>query len=258
MQPYSLNLVTHFLAIDDTDNIDGGGTGRVARSLATWLGADVTLGVSRHQLLVDPRVPYTRNNSSNCLHLRLTDADPAELAEGAIPQLLEQCLPGSDPGLCVVRADAVAGHDFGRRAQTDVLSQALALEEAERLGVWLRPLGGTGDGVVGALAAVCLAASGNDGRFVHLGGIRDLPTRVAVEDILAAGVSAVHSPDGRPIATGWIDTMDRVRPVLRDGQAILLVEPGETPGEWRVVRQGKHRPDGEQPSDEPSKEVTHA
>ncbi len=228
-----------FVGIDDTDNAEQGGTGRVAREIAEALAADFTvLGVSRHQLLVDDRVPYTSNNSCNVIHLVNDKVDLVELADRIAPLLVERCLVGSDPGLCVAD-ERVADLPFGRATQTELVTQTQALALAEELAVTLRPLGGTGDGVIGALAGVMLAAGGNDGRFVAVGRSRDLEGVVSVETLTAAGVSSVRTPEGAMIVTGLVDTNDgRVRPVLRDHHAVLLVESsGE--GSWRVVEQGK-------------------
>ena len=54
-----------FIGMDDTDNRESRGTGRLARTAAERLSAQYdVLGVVRHQLFFDPRVPYTKNNSS--------------------------------------------------------------------------------------------------------------------------------------------------------------------------------------------------
>jgi hypothetical protein len=223
-----------YIGIDDTDNVEGGGTGRVARALAAEL-ADVgaVRGVSRHQLLVDDRVPYTRNNSCNVIQLEGAGLPLGPLAERLAAALVGRCLPGSDPGLCVAVAQQVAGSDFGRRAQTVLVTQREALARAAEFEVWLRPLGGTGDGVIGALAGVTLAVSGEDGRFVDLGGIRTLSGRAAVAEILAAGVAEVRGPDGVTLREGWIENAEDIRPDLRGGRAVLRVEPVRA-GVWRV------------------------
>src|SRR3712207_6741109 len=149
-----------YVGIDDTDNPQGGGTGRVARKLAALLRAEFpVLGVSRHQFLVDPRVPYTSNNSGNVIHLMADDADLQAIAQRLAEPLLALCLAGSDPGLCVARRRA-AGHPLGHAAQERVLTQAEAFAAAEEVGAVLRGLGGTRDGVIGAVAGAILAASG--------------------------------------------------------------------------------------------------
>jgi hypothetical protein len=230
-----------YIGIDDTDNAEGGGTGRVARGLAADL-ADVgaVTGVTRHQLLVDDRVPYTRNNSCNVIHLQASALTLDALAERLAAALVERCLPGSDPGLCVTSAEPLARLEFGRQAQTLLVTQTAALALAEKRGIWLRPLGGTGDGVIGALAGVILAATGEDGRFVDLGGIRALAGRASIREVLAAGVTDVCEPDGARVAAGWVENAQHARPDVCGGRAVLKVEP-VAPGVWRVPERHAER-----------------
>jgi hypothetical protein len=228
-----------FIGIDDTDNPESGGTGRVARGIAACLRDQFpVLGVSRHQFLVDPRVPYTSNNSGNVIHLLTETADLDQLASRVSELLVERCLPGSDPGLCLA-ASSSSGHLFGPAVQTRLASQGEAFAVAAELGAILRPFGGTGDGVIGALAGVILAAGGNDGRFVEVGRTREIGAEVSVAELLDAGVKELQTPTGRRVEHGQVDTRGgRVRPVLQDHAPVLLVEPaGED--RWQVVELGK-------------------
>ena len=61
---------SYLIGIDDTDNLDGPGTGHRVRQLAVELqaaGLVLSEGITRHQLLVSPEIPYTSHNSSACL-----------------------------------------------------------------------------------------------------------------------------------------------------------------------------------------------
>ncbi len=222
---------------------DSRGTGYLARTLAASLiasGPAESLGITRHQLLVDPRIPYTSHNSSACLLLR-TAASPSALAATAAAHLERHAAQGSDPGLCVASAGAVTDAivAFGARAKRDVVTE----DEARRLVLDARVLltahGGTGLGVIGALAAVGLRAGGGDGRFIELGATRALAGRVSVAELRAAGVAAFAvgegvidlDPDVR------IEVGDWCRPVLRTGIPTLLIEETTTDGaeRWRAV-----------------------
>jgi hypothetical protein len=228
-----------FIGIDDTDNAESGGTGRVARGIAACLRERFpVLGVSRHQFLVDPRVPYTSNNSGNVIHLPTDSADLNQLAAWVSELLLERCLPGSDPGLCVARGDC-AGHPWGAAVQTELVHQEQAFAVAAELKAILRPLGGTGDGVIGALAGAILAAGGNDGRFVEVGRTREMTADVTVAELLQAGVKEVRTREGLRVDCGLVNTREgRIRPLLEGHQPVLLVEPaGEN--QWCVVELGK-------------------
>jgi hypothetical protein len=98
----------------------------------------------------------------------------------------------------------------------------------------LRALGGDGGGIIGALAAVGLAATGNDGRFIWVGSVRDVRGVQPVAAIMAAGVAAVQTLEGEVVGSGLVETGDKLRPSLIGGQAVLLVEPANR--RWRAVR----------------------
>ena len=97
----------------------------------------------------------------------------------------------------------------------------------------MRALGGDGGGVIGALAAVGLASTGNDGRFNWVGQVRELAGIQPVAAIWEAGVARVETTTGEVIKDGQVDTGDKIRPALIDGQPVLLVEPSN--GLWRAV-----------------------
>jgi len=213
-----------FVGIDDTDNLESRGTGRLSRAIADELAFDFhILGVVRHQLLVDPRVPYTSHNS--CAVIGLVgpeDTNLAALLERVKAQMLADFQTGSDPGLCVTAHVPEAVTAFGHKAQCDLVTQAEARALAVANGILLEGLGGTQDGVIGALAGVGLSAEGNDGRYLQVGKIRELTGLQTIETVLNAGVTAVETLDGQPVLEGLIMS-DKIRPAMRDGKPVALV-----------------------------------
>ncbi len=225
------------IGLDDTDNLESRGTGRLARALAADLGRDYgVLGVTRHQLLVDPRVPYTSHNSSAAIALQAPQGTSLrDLFERVKGLMLADFQAGSDPGLCLAAHDSgelpptgrlacipdevVA---FGRRAQSDLVAQAEARALAARFGLLLEGLGGSQDGVIGALAAVGLAAGGQDGRYLLLGRIRELSGLQPVAAVLETGITAVSTLDGAPVEKGLV-LSDKLRPARRDGRPVQYV-----------------------------------
>jgi tRNA(Ile2) C34 agmatinyltransferase TiaS len=214
-----------FIGLDDTDNLESRGTGHLARQIAAELAADYpVLGVTRHQLLVDPRVPCTKNNSSAALALDLNgDVDPRLLLERVRDTMLADFQPGSDPGLCVARVVPDAVTEFGRRAQQELVTPGEAQGLAAACGLHLVALGGDGSGVIGALAAVGLAATGHDGRYVLVGRSRELAGLQPVPALLAAGIAAVQTVDGTTVQDGLVQT-DKLRPARRGGRPVAVVE----------------------------------
>jgi hypothetical protein len=134
---------------------------------------------------------------------------------------------GSDPGLCVVDAhNASFFTDFGRRAQRELVTQAEARDLARQHGAFLEGLGGTQDGVIGALAAAGLASSGDDGRYLLVGSSRDIFGHQPVSALLMAGISEVRTLQGLRIEEGLV-LADKLRPARRNGQPVLFVEWNE-------------------------------
>ena len=160
------------IGIDDTDIKDTRGTNAICRELVSRLGFN-TKGtrIIRHQLLDDPRVPYTSKNGSASIYLKTpSKTDIPELVRESRRWLREWFIEGSDPGLCVTDAVPDDVMAFGQRCKRELIEQRETRELASRFGIHLEGLGGTEQGVIGALAAVGLVATGDDGRIVHLGG----------------------------------------------------------------------------------------
>lgn len=225
-----------YVCIDDTDNIDSRGTGELASMLVEdvegfhWGECSY---ITRHQLLVHPDVPYTSHNSSMCFSADIADGKLDDLIAYSSDFLERESAEGSDPGLCV----AVAGRldspsemiEFGWKTKKCVVTQNEAYEIAKRLGVHLSAHGGTGHGIIGALAGVGLRMSGNDGRMK--GGLRlgSENSVVKVSDICAhPHVDSVMSLDGDPLSAEELVIIgEKVKTVLRQYESVLLVVPSE-------------------------------
>lgn len=223
------------IGLDDTDTLESRGTGHLARQIAAALAEEYpVLGVTRHQLLVDPRVPCTKNNSSAAIALSVDGGqDPVRLLERVQALMLADYWPGSDPGLCVASAVPEAVTEFGRQAQRRLVTQEEARALAAAHLIPLLGLGGDEGGVIGALAAVGLAASGDDGRYVLVGRARELSGLQPVSVVLAAGVAAVQTLDGQPVVDGLVHT-DKLRPARRGGLPVAVVEwAGD---HWRPIK----------------------
>lgn len=244
-----LALSTVLVGIDDTDNLTSPGTGRLAQDLLEELICQhlgEPLGVTRHQLLVDPRVPYTSHNSSACLALATPETPNLDAIEQCAARFLrDHAAEGSDPGLAIVstdvaQADREALGAFGLAGKSEIIDQATARTFAAQRGVRLSGHGGTEDGVIGALAAVGLHLQGSDGFFIWTPGIRDMRAgwcsyqhlihRLRVDD--------ARTLDGdRPTPDTTVEVGPWIRPLLLGGQVVLLLERIETdaPPTWRTA-----------------------
>jgi len=209
------------VAIDDTDIPGEGGTGSVARRVAARLGERFAVwGVTRHQFAVLPEIPYTARNSGNVVHLLQAPAALEPLAEEVVGWVRTLHVPGSEPGICVAPVEALLGQRLGRDAQRRFVHRAEAWEAAASTGAILRKAVEADDGIVGAFAGACLAAQGNDGRFVQVGRMRDLAGELEVAEVLAAGGDEARSVEGTPISDGRVRA-EKLRPALREGRCIV-------------------------------------
>ncbi len=230
------------ICIDDTDNLESRGTGDLAEQLAAeiqsrdWGHCEF---VTRHQLLVHPDVPYTSHNSSMCFEADIDAQHLTELVERAEAFLVEESAPGSDPGLAVAvperLSDMTAVVDFGRQAKQEVLKKQDAYDLAAALDIHLSEHGGTGHGVIGALAGIGLRASGNDGRIK---GWFDIPNHngvARVADILARfKLGGVRTMDGEILEKDDLVTIGKKpKAVYLNGKPYLLVSPAADEGTVR-------------------------
>jgi hypothetical protein len=230
----------YLIGVDDTDNLESRGTGYRVRQLADFLAEQELaqpLGITRHQLLVDPQIPYTSHNSSACLLVKADKHRKTALWEACRDFLLRESAPGSDAGLCLAVWDSVNASicAFGRRAKIVVLTQLEAEQTALDYEVQLEGLTGTHGGIIGALAAVGLHREGSDGRFLWLPGMRELSGILPVAEICARGhIDGIRPINGINLAPETlVNVGEWVRPILHGGQAILYVE--EQNNEWHIL-----------------------
>lgn len=222
------------VCIDDTDNLESIGTGKLAYQIIGvieergWGKCDV---ISRHQLYVHDEIPYTSHNSSMCFGVNLDGTSLDHLINYAADFLTRESAAGSDPGLCVVIPEQLKEPgrliEFGFRAKGTVLTKKEAYQLAGQLGVHLSEHGGTGGGVIGALAGTGLRLSGNDGRLrgrLQIGKIND---EVSVGEVKSRTiVNIVQSLEGQILNDHDLVRLgEKVKAVLMGGRVVMPVYP---------------------------------
>ncbi|MCR4414022.1 MAG: hypothetical protein NUV77_16525 [Thermoguttaceae bacterium] len=231
-----------YVGIDDTDMPGTPGTNQLARDLVRRVAPRFECRmIVRHQLLADPRVPCTSKNGSASIHLvaRGAGADLGWLMQSLREGMRAWFVPGSDPGLCVAESVPEEVLAFGTRCQRELVSQETARDLAARHGMHLEGLGGTEGGVIGALAAVALAAMGDDGRIVQLGAWPDnLSGPQDLEAIRARGIAVRRLDTGDLVDEGKVDVGKHLRPNRRRRSPVLFVRPHADPtlAAWHAVR----------------------
>ena len=135
-----------------------------------------------------------------------------------------------------MKKDKLTG--FGRRAKKIVLNKKNACQMATELKIHLSEHGGTGQGVVGALAGVRLRLGGNDGRFrgwYHLGRQGDSMTVRTLKS--HDFIDLVRCENGELLTDEPTVSFgsEALKTVLQDGKRVLLVKresTGSKPGHW--------------------------
>jgi hypothetical protein len=223
-----------YLSIDDTDNLDSPGSGHLAELMAKKLQQhgliSQCLNITRHQLLVHDSIPYTSHNSSMCFPAVINEDNLLNVIQFAEIFLKNASAPGSDPGLCVAveseTLDRQALIDFGREAKRTVLTKQDAYLLAHRTGVHLSEHGGTGDGIVGALAGIGLRLHGNDGRFRGWLSLGKAGDTISLKNLCShSAVDAVVDDEGMilPEDTRITFAEDKVKTVCLNHRQVIPV-----------------------------------
>lgn len=224
------------LCIDDTDSLYKGSTGELAEGIASSieeLGFGKCYAVTRHQLLLHSDIPYTSHNSSMCFRADIKEDCLQNVIDAAKDFLVKESDIESDPGLCVVNLNNLSNMkkliDFGYLAKKKVLVKKDAYDLAQELNIHLSEHGGTGQGVIGALAGAGLRLDGNDGWLK--GSIKiNLPRGIINVASLCSykNIDRVRSLNGRYLEDDEIVLLGKmVKTVLINGEFVLLVDEVE-------------------------------
>ena len=235
------------VSIDDTDNLESCGTGELATQISQTIeeqGWGQCSYITRHQLLVHPDVPYTSHNSAMCFEATIDPQNLGAIIDWSSQFLAGNSAEGSDPGLCVAVIDALADIEaliaYGYRAKLEVLDKPLAYQMAVENGLHLSEHGGTGQGVIGALAGIGLRLGGMDGRLKGKVAFSGDGVSFTAEELKDhPWIDAVVTEEGVSLADlVKVMLVDKVKVVRLRHQAVLLVEQNEE-GEWQNLSRQK-------------------
>lgn len=238
------------ICIDDTDNLDSRGTGTIAEEIKELI-AESGFGscsfTTRHQLLLHRDIPYTSHNSSMCFECDIRDDAYEAVEKAATEYLRRESAEGSDPGICIAKRieglNESALIEFGLKAKRQVLTKEDAYRTAARANVYLQEVGGTGQGIIGALAGVGLRIEGNDGEVK--GGVEEFRKGelYTVEQLLSnPAIEAVYDgsfnplPGDQKVLIVW-----KAKPVIVDKRPVLLVSWDEETQVWRSMSKKEMR-----------------
>ncbi|MDT3427830.1 hypothetical protein J2Z22_003406 [Paenibacillus forsythiae] len=234
------------VSIDDTDNFTTKGikgTGDLAKNISRAIksnGWGASRRITRHQLLLHEDIPYTSHNSSMCFE---ADIDPQFLQnviDFSSRHLETESEPEADPGLCIVIPERLADPErlisFGYRAKREVLDKDGAYALAAELGIHLSEHGGTGQGIIGAMAGAGLRLGGNDGSFKDKHKVGEPGAIFSAAELCAlAQVDEIKSLDGAVL--GGDETValgNMVKSILSGGKTVIPVQLSESAGQAPV------------------------
>ena len=218
------------LCIDDTDELGGDiSTGLLAEEIAAFAGSFAPVSfVTRHQLLLDPRINYTSHNSSMCLEAWLTESQKQRVLDFALQLLERKSALGAEPGIAVAFEKDIVNAakliNFGKSAKEIFLSTERAFETARKQNVFLKELKSGARGVIGALAGIGLRLSGNDGKIRGKFELKE--SNLSVAELLGLNfIEAVADENFKPLSPDErVNLIGALKPVFLDFKATLLVK----------------------------------
>lgn len=232
------------IGIDDTDGPESRGTGFLSREMGELIrtnGLGQVKTISRHFLYPYSSDPFSAENSAICLLVSTPDRDT--LTQFCAEYLPDESQASASPGLCIISWDR-ASERLSKWA-TECKKKRIGIDEAGALavkeGIFLKGWRG-GDGQVGAMAAVGLRRSGNDGRFIWMERLRELAGAYSAEDLMAlTAVDLIIDTKGERIdPEDLIEVGEWVRPVIIDHEITIIVQENkEGPDECPWVATSK-------------------
>jgi hypothetical protein len=227
------------IGIDDTDNLESRGTGFIARQLGLSLmnnGFADLHSITRHQLLVDSRIPYTSHNSSASI-ICYSKTESGKIIDFCSDFLTKESADDSDAGLCIADYEAINHEiiDWGHKAKKEVLKLEDSHFLASKNNLFLQGFKGYKIGVIGSLAAVGLRKGGNDGRLLWLKNLRDLQGIYIIKNLPDLfSIDCVSDKSGNTVPENEkINITDWCRPVLIENKITLIVEEEKNNGQFQ-------------------------
>ena len=217
------------LCIDDTDELGGEiSTGGLAEEIASCISSFAkTSFITRHQLLLDPRINYTSHNSSMCLVAEISTKQREKVLNFAIDLIASKCAKSAEPGLAATFKDEIADIagliNFGKSAKEKLISIEQACEMAKQQNIFLKSIKPKAHGVIGALAGIGLRLSGFDGKI--RGKFKLNEPKLSIAKLLELPyIHAVLDESFKPLAKDEVINLnDAIKPIFWDHKPTLLV-----------------------------------
>jgi hypothetical protein len=220
------------IGIDDTDNPKTSSTGFLAQRLCGYLEKN-QLGraesITRHQLWQSPQILHTSNNSSICVTFEGEATRRIDIEMACRSFILREYCSGANAGFAFCAWVQVTPEVFtwARSTKNQFVQREEAIQIARAAGIAVAGLTGSGAGIIGALAAVGLRFRGEDGRFLWLPNMQNLKGVHRISELLeSTSIDRLEPLRGRdPRMDEKVMLGEWIRPVLKEGHCVLMVEP---------------------------------
>ncbi len=224
-----------YFALDDSRRTDGGGAGETLSEIIHAI-EDQGWGhcklPSRHRLYPHPETGCKKHNTARSFSADIEAQYLDGFMEYAVRLILSYETPGSNAGIAVAIPEQMEDFteltDYAYRAKEGLVTREEVLILAGRPGLYVQALSGNGIGIIGALAAVGLRITGNDGQFRgklilgtgegYIATAADIIRNTYVEKIKNMEMEDVG--DNESVRMG-----EKVKVVLLDNKYTLMVFP---------------------------------
>jgi|GEM_PF-1063181 len=228
-------VIKIFVAIDDSRQLDGAKAGQTASILTKFIeenGWGKCAIPSRHRLYSHPDTACIKHNTARSFSADIGEQYLQNFIDHACKLIKTTGAPNSNAGLAVAVPELMENKDdlidYAYRTKEEIVSKTEALEFSKKPGIYLFELSGSGQGIIGALAAAGLRITGNDGQFrgkLHIGTGEDYIATVK-EIVNESYVEQVKNMDFNNVGDDECVRMgEKVKIVLLDNKYTLMVFP---------------------------------
>lgn len=227
-------MINILLCVDDTDDLTKAiSTGKIAKYIQKGIKENnygKCYDITRHQLFIHKDIKYTSHNSSMCFKAEINDQNYQDVIDLAVNTVVKYKSDVADPGICVVNLDKLEDKqaliDYGFKCKSQVVTKDEAYALADKLGIYLTEHGGTGIGIIGALAGCGLRLSGEDGEFKISIDLEDTEiSALQMKNTYKADV--IKTIDGKILKDDDIIRFEsgKKKIVLKENKKIFFVKP---------------------------------
>jgi len=234
-----------YLGVDDTGQPGKAGTGELALQLGLHLqsqGLARLVHITEHSLLPAAEIPGASVNLAYCLTLEAEKLRLRDLDMESRVFIMRHASAGANAGFALARADEVTGRilSFGKACRSLVMERSDARELSRECGIITAGFTGSGNGIIGALAAIGWRWHGSDAVITWMPGLASLHGIQTVTEILRlCTFDYIRTVRGKtPAFEDRINLGDHPTALLKSDHSLLLLEAAPRSADWQWTALG--------------------